>query len=223
MSRPFLRRKAITRASTIQSPDGPELQAHRYSLCFLSRHEDPSANHPATPERRISISHTLTDAPRPITFIRLPLSRLFYHGAPVPATSPPACQRCGQPCTQQIVSEGNRNGNAGRPYYACISGRHRRTFTTWDDSQGIVNGNPRCWCGFTSRRVTTNGPAPTDFYSCAAGGCGYFKDTPEANGIVIVAGTPPYVKPRPEVDMEAQAVGMRPAHRGRRHCCCVLM
>jgi hypothetical protein len=143
-----------------------------------------------------------------------------------PLPAPPACQTCGLPGARQIVSEGNRNGNAGRPYYVCISGRHRRTFMTWDDSQGIANGNPRCWCGSTSRRITTNGPAPTDFYSCAAGGCGYFKDAPlapKANGVAIVGEPPPYVKPRPEVDMEAQAVGMRPAHRRRRHCCCVVM
>jgi hypothetical protein len=90
LSRPFLKRKVVTRASTIQRSDGPELRVRRYSQCFPSRHEDPSASHPATPERRISISHTLTDAPRPITFIRLSLSQLFYHGAPVPATSSPS-------------------------------------------------------------------------------------------------------------------------------------
>jgi hypothetical protein len=143
-----------------------------------------------------------------------------------PLPTAPVCHRCGQTCTRQIVLAGNRNGNAGRPYYACIYGQHPRTFSTWDDSRGIVNGNPRCWCGSTSRRATTNGPNPTDFYSCPAGGCGYFKDVPlapVANGIAVVGAPPLYVRPRPEVDMEAQAVGMRPAYRGRRHCRCVVM
>ena len=226
MSRPFLNLKVAARASTIQLSDRLELRVHRYSQCFLSSHEDPSADHPATPELRIGIPHTLTDTLRPTTFIQLPLSQPFTMEPQFPLPNASACQRCGQSCTRQIVSAGNRNGNSGRPYYTCIYGGHPRTFSTWDDNQGIVNGNPRCWCGFTSRRVTTNGPTPTDFYSCPVGRCRYSEGAPlapEANSIAVVGVPPQYVEPLPRVDIEAQAVRMRPAYRERRHYCCVVM
>lgn len=138
----------------------------------------------------------------------------------------PACQKCGEPCTRDTVSARNANGNSGRPFYTCMNVSHPRKFSTWDDRQGIVNGNPRCWCGFTSRRVATNRPTSTDFYSCPAGRCKYSGDVPlapEANYIPVVGRAPRYAEPRPEVDMEAQAGGMKPAYRERRHYCCVVM
>jgi hypothetical protein len=85
LSRPFLKLKVVARPSTIQLSDGPELRVRRYSQCFLPRHEDLSADRPAKPELRIGIPHTLTDAPRPTTFIQLPLPQPLYHGAPVSA------------------------------------------------------------------------------------------------------------------------------------------
>ena len=138
----------------------------------------------------------------------------------------PACQRCRQPCTREIVSAENPNGNSGRPYYTCMNRQHPRKFSTWDDSRGIVNGNPRCWCGFTSRRGTTNGPTPTNFYSCPAGKCRYSEDAPlafEANSITVVSGAPRYAEPRPKVDMEAQTIGIRPTYHNHRHYCCGVM
>jgi len=136
----------------------------------------------------------------------------------------PACQECGHPGTKHAVSAWNRSGNSDRPYYFC--GRHRRKFLTWDDDQGIVNGNPLCWCRFTSRRGTTNGPIPTDFYSCPVGSCRYSQNAPPArvaNSIAVVGGASQDAEPRPYVDTEAQAVGMTPACRERRHNCCVVM
>ena len=138
----------------------------------------------------------------------------------------PACLNCRQSCTREITQAGNPNSNSGRPYYYCINPRHSRKFSTWDDSQGIVNGNPRCWCGFTSRRGTTNGPTPTDFYSCPAGRCRYFEDAPlapEVNSITVVSGAPGYTEPRSRVDMEAQTVGMRRTYHKHRHYCCLVM
>ena len=66
-----------------------EFWVYRYSQCFLSRHEDSSADHPATPELRIGISrsHRRSKA----NYIHPAASHItLYHGAPVPAVQRPS-------------------------------------------------------------------------------------------------------------------------------------
>jgi hypothetical protein len=90
----------------------------------------------------------------------------------------PNCRHCGEPCTRQITSPSNLNGNANRPYYVCMNDEHYRKFSTFDDSRGIIKGNPQCWCRYTSRRGKKNGTNGSEFYSCPVGGCGWFKGVP---------------------------------------------
>lgn len=106
---------------------------------------------------------------------------------PLPAA--PRCLRvrCGRPCTRGIVTEGNRNGNEGRPYYtcwdiACMTGFDKPKFSTWDDNIGIFRGNPQCWCGFRSRRNTSDRPGTAYYYSCSVGGCRFIVDVPRGPG-----------------------------------------
>ncbi len=162
-------------------------------------------------EIRIGVSHTITGAPRP-TIASPPLSQPSTMEPQFPLPAAPACRRCRQACIRQTVSERNRNGHSGRPYYTCMNSAHPREFSTWDDSRGIVSGNPRCSCRFTSRRVTVNEPTPGDFYSCPAGVCRFSEDV---KGIAVVGGAPGYTGSRFEVREEAQDE--------HRRCNCVVM
>ncbi|KAI9046511.1 hypothetical protein LZ554_009258 [Drepanopeziza brunnea f. sp. 'monogermtubi'] len=87
-----------------------------------------------------------------------------------PLRSRPLCYLCGKPCRDDITKSSNVNGHSGRPYYYCHNG-HDRKFITFDDSIGIVKGNPACACGHASRRGLTNGPQGREFFSCPVGVC----------------------------------------------------
>ena len=84
----------------------------------------------------------------------------------------PICPSCRNSSTRDITSPSKRNGNAGRPYYYCNYG-HARIFVTWDDSRGIMASNPLCECKYPSRRDRTNGPFPSEWYSCGTKECGF--------------------------------------------------
>ena len=116
-----------------------------------------------------------------------------------PLPTAPSCHICGQPCTRDITSPGNRNGNANRPYYTCMDGTHSRHFLCWDDYEGITRGNPRCHCNFTSRRSTAYMNA---FFSCPAGSCNYNQNAPMGlayQGAPVVAATANLTRMTPQV------------------------
>jgi hypothetical protein len=116
----------------------------------------------------------------------------------------PTCRMCGRACTRDMVTIRNPIGHVGRFYYHCYpcprerSGAHG-VFSTWDDYEGITNGNPRCRCGFTSRR-DTNRTTKEDFFACPNRynkGCGWSMTcsdvaTPQANSIAVVKTSPQY-------------------------------
>ena len=143
-----------------------------------------------------------------------------------PLRTPPACLTCGQPCSREIVQANNPNGNAGRWFYTCKNGEHGRELSCFDDRQGIANGNPQCWCGFTSRRVRNKGPTESYFYSCPAGSCRYTRDAPlvpEANTPAVVGTPPRYAESRPKVDVETHVFGTSPGYSRPCCYCCVVM
>jgi hypothetical protein len=120
---------------------------------------------------------------------------------PLDPRSPPTCRECGNPCTRRIVGPRNPIGNPGRPYYACDDG-HEKLFSTWDDYEGITNGNPPCKCPrpFTSRRDKSR--RGIDFYSCPNrfnGGCGWSRTcddqlaiVPRPNNIPVAGAVPQF-------------------------------
>lgn len=95
-----------------------------------------------------------------------------------PLRTAPTCHQCGEPCTRHDTSPFNENGNAGRPYYICMDSGHYRKFSTFDDSRGVVRGNPQCSCGYMSRRCRRNGLDRGEFYCCPVGGCTWFGEVP---------------------------------------------
>jgi hypothetical protein len=117
---------------------------------------------------------------------------------PLDPRNPPTCRRCGKHCTRLIVTPRNPIGHLDRPYYSCNDGQER-TFSTWDDYEGITHGNPPCRCGFTSRRDTNR--KGEDFFACPNrfnGGCGWSMTcndqltiVPRPNNSIPVAGTVP--------------------------------
>ncbi|RGP73569.1 hypothetical protein FLONG3_6306 [Fusarium longipes] len=92
--------------------------------------------------------------------------------AQFPLTYPPTCPQCDQLATRARVDAGKRSNTANRPYYYCQSG-HKRQFVTWDDMEGISPHNPRCRCGYHSRRNQGNGPIPSEWYACASKTCSF--------------------------------------------------
>ncbi|CAG7558091.1 unnamed protein product [Fusarium equiseti] len=74
--------------------------------------------------------------------------------AQFPLTYPPTCPQCDQLATRA------RSG-------------HKRQFVTWDDMEGISSRNPRCRCGYHSRRNQGNGPIPSEWFACASKTCSF--------------------------------------------------
>jgi hypothetical protein len=154
--------------------------------------------------------------------------------AQFPLRRPPTCRQpsCGKPCTLSTVNETNANGHINRPYYFCTNG-HPSIFSTFNDSQGIVEGNPQCLCGWTSRKSITNKEPRKYFYCCPVGNCGFNRGAGMVSATDGSAfGTPPphYSGQRPEVDRQPQGFAMKhqgfmtePAHRERYCCGCVVM
>ncbi|KAF4450999.1 hypothetical protein F53441_5946 [Fusarium austroafricanum] len=89
-----------------------------------------------------------------------------------PLTHPPTCPQCDQLATRARVDAGKRSNTANRPYYYCQSG-HKRQFVTWDDMVGISAHNPRCRCGYYSRKNQGNGPIPSEWFACASKTCSF--------------------------------------------------
>ena len=104
------------------------------------------------------------------------------------APSPYKCRYCDNVyLTYDRAKPGNKNGNAGRPYYVCENqscdnynrknrGPHEiRGWVTWADNIGITPGNPLCWCipGRTSRADVSY--PNKHFFTCATGACGYYS------------------------------------------------
>ncbi|KAF7561493.1 hypothetical protein G7046_g2646 [Stylonectria norvegica] len=87
-----------------------------------------------------------------------------------PLPTAPNCLNCHQPCTRKIISAGNKNGNAGRPYYMCVKPSHGFKFACWDDDRGIASDNPQCECGLISRKFTADG---NEFFGCPVGTCSW--------------------------------------------------
>ncbi|KAE9366491.1 hypothetical protein N431DRAFT_76209 [Stipitochalara longipes BDJ] len=108
--------------------------------------------------------------------------------------SPPRCRFCAQPTVFRTVLPSNPDGNAGRPYFICCScpnfnvgtsevedvSTEGSQWVTWNDTVGVEDGNPKCWCGNSSRydqvgaASTSKLPPKTGFYSCAWGDCGFY-------------------------------------------------
>jgi hypothetical protein len=142
-----------------------------------------------------------------------------------PLSRAPACLICDEPCTLDTVKESNEHGNAGRPYYFCLDPSHDRKFSTFNDYKGIYDVNPRCRCGFTSRRGISNGPNGKEFFNCSVGGCGFWKrawsngsEPPMYNGQAPMnpRGPPVYAMKAPVYTGEAPTnAGQTPINAGK--------
>ncbi|KAE9381898.1 hypothetical protein N431DRAFT_393582 [Stipitochalara longipes BDJ] len=105
-----------------------------------------------------------------------------------PLQEPPLCRQCKHPSAPEIVREQNQNGHPGRRYFHCNHGCHRESkFVAWNDSQGIVNRNPRCVCGYTSR-IGIRNESRTEFFHCPVGWCGFYQDVPPGYGAGYMTG-----------------------------------
>jgi hypothetical protein len=93
-----------------------------------------------------------------------------------PLKHTPICRRCNKECVRVSVLDSNKYGNSKRSYYTCKDFGHRK-FSTFDDKEGIVPGNPPCQCKerWTSRRQINN-QDQSEFYCCPVGGCGWTED-----------------------------------------------
>ncbi|KAF5712376.1 hypothetical protein FMUND_8470 [Fusarium mundagurra] len=92
-----------------------------------------------------------------------------------PLSQPPDCPQCPNTPKPGTVDPAKRSGTAGRPYYYCQAG-HKRRFITWNDTVGISSNNPRCRCGYHSRRNEGNGPVPRAWYDCPSRRCSFNQD-----------------------------------------------
>ncbi|KAK7193332.1 uncharacterized protein CC84DRAFT_1079568 [Paraphaeosphaeria sporulosa] len=88
---------------------------------------------------------------------------------------PSRCRRCDSRVTLMFTRSNNRIGNAGRPYYKCLT---CTKFLCFADSRGLDPSNPLCSCGIPSRRQIS-GPArcvPRGLhYVCSQGGCSFYS------------------------------------------------
>lgn len=80
-----------------------------------------------------------------------------------PLLQPPRCNKCDRPC--------NRESRGRRFCYCCpCTGPQNKSWSTWDDAEGVQPGNPVCDCGFYCR-VATNNTTGKSFERCAVGQC----------------------------------------------------
>lgn len=93
----------------------------------------------------------------------------------LPRTRCLQCDRHYNRLTRHVVSEDNRNNNAGRPYLKCTP---CNKFCTWLDLIGVSEDCPDCQCGYRSRLQPTsqsNAVHPErSHYVCALGACDFF-------------------------------------------------
>lgn len=103
------------------------------------------------------------------------------NGSPrFPLQTPPICPdpKCNRSATSGIS---HSRGSYGRPYYYCQDG-HQREFITWDDNDGLEQGNPPCKCGHLSRREQQAGPIPKAQYRCATRDCNLWREIIDDDG-----------------------------------------
>ncbi|KAF2221646.1 hypothetical protein BDZ85DRAFT_19638 [Elsinoe ampelina] len=93
----------------------------------------------------------------------------------------PICRMCYHSSEQCHVNSGNRNGNAGRPYYLCHQ-HVNNNFVCFADMHGVHLDNPACNClGLPLSRLQVRNPAVNGFgqrrlfYGCAVGGCDFYQ------------------------------------------------
>jgi hypothetical protein len=96
-----------------------------------------------------------------------------------PFAAPPTCRTCRDPGIRSNVRQNNPIGNAERWYYIC-PGTHKNNkgyFIAFDDDGGIEDGNPQCWCRYTTR-LCLNRDGVSQFYACPIGQCEYWRNGP---------------------------------------------
>ncbi|OAK93945.1 hypothetical protein IQ06DRAFT_363756 [Phaeosphaeriaceae sp. SRC1lsM3a] len=89
-------------------------------------------------------------------------------------SSGPRCRKCHSESKLLVTRSGNRNGNAGRPYYRCSKCPE---FLCFADERGIDQGNPICLCGVPSRRQISGSlkRVPRGLhYVCSRGECFFY-------------------------------------------------
>ncbi|WZH42134.1 hypothetical protein QYS62_003124 [Fusarium acuminatum] len=106
-----------------------------------------------------------------------------------PLIRPPSCPLCPNTPIRARVDTGRRSQHAHRPYYYCQAD-HKRQFVTRDDILGISNANPRCQCGFHSRRNEGSGPVPSAWYNCASRQCSFNQNIEADDSVESVQSSP---------------------------------
>jgi hypothetical protein len=109
----------------------------------------------------------------------------------------PSCD-CGATAIQTVVCSSNSKGNAGRAYYFCQSTTHQRKFITWNDNHDISDDNPRCQCGYPTRRHSS--PMTGSWFACSAKCC-HFKAQISPSSCVAEVDTTSHTWSNPHVEM----------------------
>lgn len=151
-----------------------------------------------------------------------------------PLNSPPTCQ-CGHAARPQTVNSKNTHGHVGRPYFYCDDACHggKSKFVSWNDSLGIVAGNPPCGCSFTSR-IGINNETKEQWFHCPVGRCRFNEGLPAGYWACwsdTAAGPPGYAtgaaQPKPGFGMDIgpyEAQIFRDGGERRGGCCgCLVM
>ncbi|CAI6334243.1 unnamed protein product [Periconia digitata] len=103
--------------------------------------------------------------------------------APAPELNvAPNCIKCGRPTSLETTKESNRNGNARRPYYKCLSCKKFHCFV---DLRGNDTTNPLCHCKVSSKRQLSGVGKHlqrTVHYVCRLGTCNYYHVEQDSNG-----------------------------------------
>ena len=146
-----------------------------------------------------------------------------------PLHEPPTCN-CGHRANPQTVNSQNPHGHVSRRYYHCDDICHggQSKFVSWNDYQGIVEGNPRCVCGFTTR-IGINNHNRQQWFHCPVGRCRFNEDVPAGYGASWrdgAAGPPGHgsyaaqAKPGIEISMTSYEVQLGHGREEIRGSCC---
>jgi hypothetical protein len=108
------------------------------------------------------------------------LRQLQGHHVSLRSISGPPCRTCGWFTRLFYVQRGNANHHDGRPYFACARCKMGQGWGTWADTKGVEEGNPPCFCGWSSRveRVGVGkwGYPRRWFLKCAVGACRFYAE-----------------------------------------------
>ncbi|KAI5926283.1 hypothetical protein F4810DRAFT_656258 [Camillea tinctor] len=99
-----------------------------------------------------------------------------------PPTQPPICKKCKRASEYFITRRSNRNGNAGRPCYKCLPCDN---FLVFCDRRGNDPENPKCHCGYSSKRQITGRSKSVPgrvHYVCRLGECDFYSPSRDENG-----------------------------------------